>query len=152
MTEATAAVIGSDGPKSLPRIGNLDVMITEGLNALKADGELSRFVLLDEGRAKAVFVSPDDGTSSDLAVNVIVLPAGFLNPTHSHMPEELLVVLHGSGIVVVDEGAPLDIGKGDVVVLPPLSRHSVEAGAEGPLVFLAVMARTRNDSAGVDVK
>ncbi len=126
-------------------------MIALGLQALQSDGGLPGFPVLDDGRAKAVFVSPDDGSSSDLVVNVLVLPPGFLNPAHSHVPEELLVVLHGSGTVTIDEGAPMGITEGDLVVLPPVLSHSLEASANASLLLLTVMAKTQSDSDKMNV-
>ena len=126
-------------------------MTAQGLQALQSDGGLPRFPVLDDGRAKAVFVSPDDGSSSDLVVNALALPPGFLSPAHSHVPEELLIVLHGSGTVTIDEGAPMGITEGDLVVLPPILSHSLEAGAEASLLLLTVMAKTQNDSDKMNV-
>jgi quercetin dioxygenase-like cupin family protein len=134
-----------------PHVGRLDEMVAQGLRAFQPDGELPSFPVLDDGRAKAVFVSPDDGSSSDLVVNALVLPPGFLNPAHSHVPEELLIVLHGSGTVTIDEGAPMGITEGDFVVLPPVLSHSLEASADASLLLLTVMAKTQSDSDNLNV-
>jgi len=136
----------------MPRLGRLDEIVKKGLQALQTDGDLAGFLELDDGRAKAVLVSPDDGSSSDLAVNALVLPPGFLNPAHSHRAGELLIALHGRGTVTIDEGPQLGITEGDVVFVPPMASHSLSASSEGPLLLLAVMAKPSNktDKANID--
>jgi quercetin dioxygenase-like cupin family protein len=129
----------------MPRTAQLDEMVARGLEALQTTGGVPGFPKLDGGRAKATFASPDDGSSSDLAVSVIALPPGFVNPAHSHEPEELLIVLRGTGKVIIDGETELDVADGTVALIPPRASHSVVASIEGPLLLLAVVARSGND-------
>ena len=117
-------------------------MVAQGLQALRATQDVPGFPMLEDGRAKATFASPDEGTSSDIAVSVLALPPGFVNPAHSHEPEELLIGLHGAGKVIVDDDTGLDMSEGSVILIPPGASHSVVASLDGPLVLLAVVVRT----------
>lgn len=51
---------------------------------------------------------------------------------------ERYVILKGQGQVAVGEMPPCDVGPGDVVLIPPMTRQRITNTGVGDLVFLAI--------------
>ena len=64
------------------------------------------------------------------------LPPGGSTERHLHATsEELYVILEGAGEMEI-EGDRAPVAAGDVVLIPPGSRHQITATGDGPLRFL----------------
>jgi quercetin dioxygenase-like cupin family protein len=55
---------------------------------------------------------------------------GAVSPRHKHPMEEVLMIVEGGGEFLIDEDIHT-VGKGDVVILPPLSLHQFTAMSDG---------------------
>ena len=91
------------------------------------------------GRIISVLGTPNDGSSSDMAYGVSLVPAGASTPSHSHRAEELAMILDGSGEINI-AGHIHSIRAGDILRTPPNLVHSTKASEEGPLAVLWVYA------------
>lgn len=91
------------------------------------------------GRIVAVLGSPSDGSTTNLAYGVSVLPAGSVTEAHSHEAEELAIVLMGRGVIAVGE-RELSIVQGDLVVASPFYPHWTRASDDVDLAVLWVYA------------
>jgi len=89
----------------------------------------------------AMMVGRDDGAPNFSLRQFKVAPGGH-SPRHSHDYEHEVVVIGGSGEVLL-EGEYRPIGPGDVVFVPPDQEHQFRAGDEG-LRFLCLVPVTRN--------
>ena len=119
------------------QVRDLSALADEALAALEEGGRPG-FPLI-EGRVLAVQVTPERGTSSDIAMGVAALPEGFSTPDHTHRAEEIATVLRGSGSITID-GTTIDVTQGSVVVTPPYANHVTTAGPDGPLVVFWMYA------------
>lgn len=105
---------------------------TDGTHDLK----VGRWI---NGRVIAVLGTPNDGSSSDMAYGVSLVPAGATTPSHSHRAEELAMVLEGRGEINID-GQVHPVRAGDVLLTPPNLVHSTKASNDGSLSVLWVYA------------
>ena len=119
------------------QVRDLSVLADEALAALEEGGRPG-FPLI-EGRVLAVQVTPERGTSSDIAMGVAALPKGFSTPDHKHRAEEIATVLKGSGSITID-GTTIEVTPGSVVVTPPHAHHVTTAGPDGPMVVFWMYA------------
>ncbi|MDE0376038.1 MAG: cupin domain-containing protein [bacterium] len=119
------------------QVRDLSALADEALAALEEGGRPG-FPLI-EGRVLAVQVTPERGTSSDIAIGVAALPSGFSTPDHTHRAEEIATVLRGSGSITI-EGTTIDVTPGSVVVTPPYAHHVTTAGPDGPMVVFWMYA------------
>jgi uncharacterized cupin superfamily protein len=75
----------------------------------------------------------------------VELPAAAETVSHDHIEdgaEDAYAVLHGSGVVVVDD-REVPVGPGDFIAVTPESSRYVRAGTDGP-IFIAMCAPTRS--------
>lgn len=119
------------------QVRDLNTLAEEGLSALAAGGN-SRFPLIG-GRILSVQATPEQETSSDMALGVAVLPPGFSTPDHTHRAEEIAIILRGSGVITIED-EQIEVSEGSVVVTPPHLNHVTTASADGPLVVFWVYA------------
>ena len=112
----------------------LESLIAEGLAGL-ADGVSGDAQRID-GRALAVKASPLRDNSQYLVMGTATLPPGFSTRAHSHVAEEIAVVLRGSGHIDI-EGVSHPVAAGSVLLTPSELVHVThsDAGTE-PLVIL----------------
>lgn len=87
------------------------------------------------GRVVAVLASPELGNATHLAAGVSILGPGVSTPTHSHLAEEVAVIVSGSGRIVVG-GTTVAVREGDIVVAPSGTPHRTEADADHALHVL----------------
>lgn len=113
-------------------IQNIDNMVAEALTALQAGGT-EKFPLID-GRIVAVFASPNNRSSEDMALGISALPPRYSTPVHSHRAEEFALILRGDGKITIS-GEDIPVGPGSLVVTPPNAPHITTAGASGPMVI-----------------
>jgi len=118
-------------------VRDLSYLADEALAALEEGGRPGFPVI--EGRVLSVQVTPERGTSSDIAMGVAALPSGFSTPDHTHRAEEIATVLRGSGSITI-EGTTIEVAAGSVVVTPPHAHHVTTAGPDGPMVVLWMYA------------
>ena len=114
-----------------PRVWNHQELVAQGLQML-ADGGDDRSALI-EGRILSVKATPENGSSSKMAVGMAVLLADYEVPAHHHEAEELATILSGSGAIIID-GVEHPVSAGDVVLTPSNSVHITKSGPEGPMV------------------
>ena len=114
-----------------PRVWHHDEIVAAGLTALRHGGVAGAPAI--DGRVLSVQATPVNGTSSQMAVGMSVLPAGYATPPHDHEAEELATVLSGEGVITID-GVDLPVRPGSVVLTPSRSRHVTAAGPDAPLV------------------
>ena len=119
------------------QVRDLSVLADEALAALEEGGRPG-FPLI-EGRVLAVQVTPDRGTSSDIAMGVAALPSGFSTPDHTHRAEEIATVLRGSGCITIED-TTIEVAPGSLVVTPPHAHHVTTAGPDGPMVVFWMYA------------
>ena len=112
-------------------------IIADGLAALEAGG-VAGAPLID-GRILGVRATPADGTASQMAIGLSVLPAGYTTPSHHHVAEEMASVLSGEGTIVID-GVDYPVTAGSVVLTPSMSEHVTVASPAAPLVVWWVYA------------
>lgn len=80
--------------------------------------------------------APDDPA---LSVARARLPAGSRTRWHRlHDTTERYLIEQGRGLVEVGEDSPCEVGPGDVVLIPTLSRQRIANVGDGDLVFLAL--------------
>jgi predicted cupin superfamily sugar epimerase/mannose-6-phosphate isomerase-like protein (cupin superfamily) len=81
-----------------------------------------------------------DAQSSRLSVARFTLAAGRTSATSfNHQSQEVFLVGTGTGQVHLDEKVT-QVGPGSVVFIPAGQRHSIEADANGALIFFAISA------------
>lgn len=112
-------------------------IVAEGLAALAAGGTPESPLI--EGRVLGVRGTPTNGSTSDMALGLSVLPPGFATPAHRHVAEELATVLSGTGVIVID-GVEHPVSAGSVVLTPSMSEHLTIASEDGPMVVWWVYA------------
>jgi mannose-6-phosphate isomerase-like protein (cupin superfamily) len=68
----------------------------------------------------------------------MTIKPGTSSMPHSHDEQETFIILNGEGQMKVNEEAR-DVGKGDVIYLPPFSKHSLtNTSANEPLELLCI--------------
>ena len=71
-------------------------------------------------------------------VFIVVLEEGEAPPPHKHNDtEQVFYILEGQGHLLIEADAACEVSPGDVVRIPPGTRHAV-AAQNGPLRYLAV--------------
>ena len=122
-------------------------IITEGLAALDAGGVPGAPMI--DARVLDVRATPADGSASQMAIGLSVLPAGYATPAHHHLAEELATVLSGEGSIVID-GIDFPVAAGSVVLTPSMSEHVTIASSAGPLVVWWVYAPAGSEQRWLD--
>jgi len=90
------------------------------------------------GRVVGLLTDPNSDLRH-MAVGVSALSEGSSTPTHSHVSEELAIVLSGVGEIQIEDRS-ITVREGDVVSTPSGLEHRTKAGNEGPLTILWVYA------------
>ena len=89
------------------------------------------------GATRRILVGQNEG-AGDFIIRYFTLPAGG-HSSHEHHPHQHgVVVVHGSGRVLLGE-TWTEIGVGDVVFIEPDEVHQLEASPDGPLGFICVI-------------
>lgn len=81
----------------------------------------------------------DEGPS--VALKLYELAPGVVGPVHTHVWEDEVFVLRGSGAVVGLEGE-VAIGEGDVLYIPPRERHQFVNQGDGDLCLLMAVPKS----------
>jgi gentisate 1,2-dioxygenase len=113
---------------------HLDDLIAEALAGLELgeSGDAKRI----DGRALAVKASPLKGNSEHITTGLAALPPGFTTRAHSHVAEEVAVVLRGSGRIEID-GVDHPVRAGTVLVTPSNLVHVTHSDpGDEPFVVL----------------
>ena len=90
-------------------------------------------------RIVGVLASPSTETAMKMAVGVSALKPGTSTPVHSHVAEELAIVMSGTGMIHIGETG-VKVGAGDVVLTPSTVPHRTESDPDQPLVILWIYA------------
>lgn len=117
--------------QTTPGIWQHAELVDAGLDALRRGGVDGDPLI--EGRVLSVKATPENNTSSKMAVGVAVLPAGFATQPHDHEAEELATVLSGRGKMIID-GIEYEVEEGSIVLVPSGLEHVTTASDDGPLV------------------
>lgn len=93
---------------------------------------------LDWGAIKW-FVSPDATPGAGLSFGEVMLLPGKGHDRHNHpTSEEVLHVLEGSGLQMVDDGEPFPVTVGDTIYIPTAVYHSTLNTSWTPMRLIAV--------------
>ena len=85
------------------------------------------------------FVSPDTIQSAGLTFGEVVLLPGKGHDRHNHPnAEEILYVLSGEGMQMINDGEPFPIKAGDTIYVPTAIFHSTMNTSWEPLRLLAL--------------
>jgi DNA-binding NarL/FixJ family response regulator len=76
-----------------------------------------------------------------VALKLYELAPGVVGPVHTHVWEDEVFVLRGSGAVVGPEGE-VAIGEGDVLYIPPRERHQFVNKGDGDLCLLMAVPKS----------
>lgn len=89
------------------------------------------------GVIRHVLVGPEDG-ASDFVVRYFTVPAGGRTALDRHPHEHGVVVVHGTGRVLLGERWH-EVGEGDSVFIAGGETHRLEASPDRPLGFVCVI-------------
>jgi quercetin dioxygenase-like cupin family protein len=89
------------------------------------------------GVVRHVLVGPRDG-ASDFVVRYFTVPPGGHTAFDRHAHEHGVVVVHGSGRVLLGDEWH-EIGTGDSIFIPGDETHQLEAAPDAPLGFVCVI-------------
>ncbi len=95
-----------------------------------------------ERASMAVLVGREHG-APNFAMRVIHVEAGGHTPRHSHDYEHEVLVLGGSGTVLL-HGDEHPLSKGDVLLVPSDELHQFRASEGEPLEFICLVPASRN--------
>lgn len=73
---------------------------------------------------------------SALTVTWVEVPPGAAQAPHRHAPEQVYVVVRGTGRMRVD-AALQDVGRGDLILVPSGALHGIENTGDGVLEYLS---------------
>lgn len=104
----------------------------------RGDPQTARWI---NGRLVGLLASSASSTSADFAIGVSALPAGVTTPEHSHLAEELAIIMSGTGAIVID-GQRVAVKPGDMVLTPPESLHRTEADPDSDLTVFWIYSRS----------
>jgi|GEM_PF-739375 len=114
-------------PGALPIVFDLENLKREMIEALdRGSHPTGRFL---NGRIVIVLVTPDNGTSKDVAIGLSAIPAGLSTEEHSHPAEEIATVLTGQATIFMDD-VPYEVGPGSVIYTPSMVRHRTQVTHE----------------------
>ncbi len=91
--------------------------------------------------------------SAEITVGRCIIKPGCENPLHSHPNcSEILVVLHGRIMHVIEEGREVELSEGDVISLPVNLRHKARnTGEEDAVLLIAFSSADRQTRGELDV-
>lgn len=81
-------------------------------------------------------MGPND--SNFMLMALAKMDPGVKSPPHRHRYAQIFYFLEGHGQVILDGGAPMDVGPGSVVRMLKAETHTVVNPGPGPLVLLEV--------------
>jgi len=85
------------------------------------------------------FVTPDAMPGANLTFGEVVLLPGLGHDRHNHPDaEEILYILSGEGLQMVDDGEPFPVKAGEVIYIPTAIYHSTLNTGWQPLRLLAL--------------
>lgn len=84
-------------------------------------------------------VTPDQPGGADLTLGEVVVLPGVGHDRHNHPDaEEVLYVLSGTGLQMVDDGEPYEVRAGDVIYIPKGVYHSTHNTGWEPMRVIAL--------------
>jgi oxalate decarboxylase/phosphoglucose isomerase-like protein (cupin superfamily) len=93
---------------------------------------------LDWGAIKW-FVTPDRTQGANMTFGEVVLLPGLGHDRHNHPEsEEILYVLSGEGMQMLDDGEPFPVKAGDTIYVPTAVYHSTKNTGWSPMRLLAI--------------
>lgn len=85
------------------------------------------------------FVSPGATEGANMSFGEVVLLPGLGHDRHNHPEsEEILYVLSGEGMQMLDDGEPFPVKAGDTIYVPTAMFHSTRNTGWEPLRLLAI--------------
>ncbi len=78
------------------------------------------------------------GDSNFMLMGIARMEPGVKSPPHRHRYAQIFYFLEGHGQVVLNEGAPIEVGPGEVVRMIRGETHTVINPGPGPLTLLEV--------------
>ncbi|MDX6647777.1 MAG: S-methyl-thioxylulose 5-phosphate methylthiotransferase [Miltoncostaeaceae bacterium] len=93
------------------------------------------------GAERHLLVGAGDG-AGQVELRYFEIPAGGASSLERHPHEHAVLILHGSGTVLLGE-AVQPVGSGDAVFVASDEQHQFRAGPDGPLGFACAVAARR---------
>jgi len=88
------------------------------------------------GLRSRVLLQAGDEAAADLAVTWVEVAPGAAQAPHAHAPQQVYVVVSGSGRMLVGD-EERDVGAGDLVFVPPAERHGITNTGAGTLIYVS---------------
>lgn len=89
------------------------------------------------GATRRILIGRDEG-GEDFIVRYFTIPPGGHSSFEHHPHQHGVVVVHGTGRVLLGESWT-EIGVGDAVFIGPNEQHQLQADPNGPLGFICVI-------------
>lgn len=89
-----------------------------------------------DGLVSHVLLQDGDGAGSALAVTWVEVAPGGRQVPHSHVPEQVYVVIRGRGRMLV-AGEERDLGPGQLALVPSGAEHGIVNTGDEPLVYVS---------------
>ena len=105
-----------------------------------ADLSKPKIVRLESGSRYQRLFSRDSGTCGIKAGHVILKKGEEIGKHSTNDLEEALVILKGSGRLVIGRGEGLDFENGTVLYVPPATIHNVKNTGSGILEYIFITA------------
>jgi oxalate decarboxylase/phosphoglucose isomerase-like protein (cupin superfamily) len=85
------------------------------------------------------FVTPDQTEGASMTFGEVILLPGLGHDRHNHpTSEEILYVLSGEGMQMLDDGEPFPVKAGDAIFVPTAMFHSTKNTGWEPMRLLAI--------------
>jgi quercetin dioxygenase-like cupin family protein len=101
------------------------------------------------GLVSHVFLEKGDGAGSRLAITWVDVQPGGTQEPHRHDPEQVYVIVRGSGTMRVGDEAQR-VREGDVVFVPPNELHGITNDTDGVLSYVSAATPTFAITAAYD--
>lgn len=88
------------------------------------------------GLHSQIFLQQGDLPGANLAVTWVEVPPGVRQMLHQHAPEQVYVILAGTGHMRVGEEEE-DVGTGDLIYIPPNVVHAIENRSQEVLSYIS---------------
>jgi mannose-6-phosphate isomerase-like protein (cupin superfamily) len=88
------------------------------------------------GLRSRVLLQAGDDAAADLAVTWVEVATGAAQTPHAHAPQQVYIVVSGSGRMLVGD-EERDVGAGDLVFVPPAVRHGITNTGDDTLTYVS---------------
>ena len=89
-----------------------------------------------DGLVSHILLETGDVAAGNLSVTWVDVEPGKRQPPHTHPPQQVYVIIRGSGRMRVGEEAR-EVAKGSMVFIPPGAEHGIENTGEETLTYVS---------------